>query len=320
VDDQLIFMRAIHFAATVAVSGLVFFRWIVAEPAFRKDRTFAGAYAFTDPRLERQLQTIFAVALLLVILSGVGWFAVLVATLSERPFTEALLSDDARQVLMTTQFGQVWTVRLAVTIAMAALVSPTGTWRSSIPLRQWLWVSLAAVLLGALAWVGHAGAAPGTVGLLFLGNDCLHLVAAGAWAGGLLPLALFLAAAGRHNDPNALPLAATVTRRFSTLGVVMVGAVLATGTVNTWHLVGSIEGLIATTYGRLLVTKIAVFLLMVIVAAINRFRLLPNLAVRGTLRPLQRNALIEAGLGLLIMVIVAALGTIAPALHSQHVH
>ena len=42
--------------------------------------------------------------------------------------------------------GSGWAIRapidrLAVTIAMAALVSLTGTWRSSIPLRQWLWLS-----------------------------------------------------------------------------------------------------------------------------------------------------------------------------------
>jgi copper resistance protein D len=321
-DDLLILARAIHLAATVAVSGLVFFRWIVAEPAFRKDRTFAGAYAFTDLRLERQLQTIFAVALLLVILSGVSWFAMLVATLSERPFIEALLGADARQVLMATQFGQVWTVRLAVAIAMAMLVSPTGTWRSSIPLRQWLWISLAAVLVGALAWIGHSGAAPGTLGLALLANDCMHLIAASAWVGALLPLALFLAAAGRHNDPNAPPLTATVTRRFSTLGVVMVAAILATGVVNTWHLVGSIGALITTSYGRLLLTKITLFLAMLAVAAINRLRLVPELHVPGTLRVLQRNALLEAALGLLIVAIVAVLGIMAPGSHADmtHVH
>lgn len=322
-DDLLILTRAIHFAATMAVSGLIFFRWIVAEPAFRKDKTFAGAYAFTDPRLERELQTIFAAALLLVVLSGVGWFALLVATLSERPFSEALFSEDARQVLIATQFGEVWTARLAVLIAMAMLVSPTSTWRSSIPLRQWLWVSLAAVLLGALAWVGHAGAAPGALGLALLANDCLHLVTAGAWVGGLLPLALFLAAASRHDDPNALPLAAKVTGRFSTVGIVLVATILTTGIVNTWHLVGSVEGLIVTAYGRLLITKIALFLSMAIVASINRLRIFPRFQEQpGALRTLQRNALIEAALGLLIIVVVAVLGTMAPAAHAnmQHMH
>jgi putative copper resistance protein D len=98
--------------------------------------------------------------------------------------------------------------------------------------------------------------------LTLLANDCLHLVTAGAWVGGLLPLALFLAAASRHDDPNALPLAAKVTGRFSTVGIVLVATILTTGIVNTWHLVGSVEGLIVTAYGRLLITKIALFLSM----------------------------------------------------------
>jgi putative copper resistance protein D len=299
------------------VCGLVFFRWNVAEPAFRKDRTFAGAYAFTDLRFERELQTIFAVALLLIILSGTSWFAVLVATLSERPFTEALVSDDARQVLMATQFGQVWTARLAVAIAMAALISPTGAWRSSIPLRRWLWTALAAVLLGSLAWVGHSGAAPGKLGTVLLANDCLHLLAAGAWAGGLVPLALFLAAHQRHQgDPHSRQIAVTVTKRFSTLGVTAVAVILLTGIVNTEHLVESIRGLAASTYGNLLLAKIALFLTMVAVAAVNRFRLLPRLHTEA-LRVIQRNALVESALGLLVILIVAVLGTMAPPAHDM---
>jgi len=70
-------------------------------------------------------------------------------------------------------------------------------------------------------------------------------------------------------------------RRFSALGVVMVATIFISGIVNTWNLVGSIEGLIDTAYEPLLVVKIALFLAMVSVAAVNRFRLSPRLQVPG---------------------------------------
>ena len=142
------------------------------------------------------------------------------------------------------------------------------------------------------------------------------------WLGGLVPLALLLASLRRQKDAESISVASRVTRRFSTLGVVMVATILISGIVNTWNLVGSVEGLLDTAYGRLLLVKIALFFAMVSVAAVNRFRLSPRLQVPGTLKLLERNSLIEAAIGLLIVLIVAALGVMPPALHShmEHVH
>ena len=63
------------------------------------------------------------------------------------------------------------------------------------------------------------------------------------------------------------------TRRFSTLGLLSVGTLLATGLVNTWMLAGSLAALLETDYGRLLLPKIALFVAMVAIASINRLRL-----------------------------------------------
>jgi mono/diheme cytochrome c family protein len=81
-----------------------------------------------------------------------------------------------------------------------------------------------------------------------------------------------------------------------------------------------VPALIGTVYGQLLLVKIFLFLAMVAIAAVNRFNLTPQLfagAVAPALRRLQRNASIEATLGLVIIVIVGALGTIPPALHVE---
>jgi putative copper export protein len=61
---------------------------------------------------------------------------------------------------------------------------------------------------------------------------------------------------------------------------------------------------------------------MVCIAVVNRLWLSPWLAVDGVSRKLERNSLIEAGLGAMIVVIVGALGILVPALqtHAGHLH
>jgi copper resistance protein D len=91
--------------------------------------------------------------------------------------------------------------------------------------------------------------------------------------------------------------------------------------VNTWALVGNPRAFVETQYGRLLLAKVALFAMMVGVAAINRLRLGPRLPDANASRSLQRNALIEFALGLIIVAIVGALGTLPPAVHEEmHLH
>ena len=82
--------------------------------------------------------------------------------------------------------------------------------------------------------------------------------------------------------------------------------------------------LAGTDYGLLLVAKVALFFVMVAVAAINRFRLTPRLVPNETLAParhalrqVRRNALIEIVLGAVIIAIVAKLGVTPPAFEQE---
>ncbi|HTF36213.1 MAG TPA: CopD family protein, partial [Myxococcota bacterium] len=153
--------------------------------------------------------------------------------------------------------------------------------------------------------------------------------AAGAWLGGLVPLALLLAAARRAGNELWLAVAQSTATRFSTLGLLSVASLLATGIVNSWFLVGDLTGLLGTEYGRCLLLKLGLFVATVGVAGVNRIRLIPRFVpappeVRfepawKAIRQLQRNTLIEVSLGLLILCVVGALGTLPPAAH-RHLH
>jgi len=151
------------------------------------------------------------------------------------------------------------------------------------------------------------------VGLVDFGNGCALPGFAGVYT--------------RIADPAITMVARDATSRFSILGMIVVGTILVTGMVNTYMLAGSAAALTTTHYGHLLLLKIGLFLAMVGVAAFNRLRLVPRLssayAVNDASRLLQRNSLIEATMGLLILVIVGVLGTLPPAIHavdSAHMH
>lgn len=317
--DPLIWARALHFAATIAVTGAIFFLGFVAEPAFRAARTGGGLLAGT----RRQLAAISWVGLALALISGVAWLLLLSAQMVDLPLAQAWSEGAPATVLSETDFGQAWTIRLV----LAGLLAASLPWlATSNPVLSWQRAAvaslLAAALVGTLAWGGHAAAGTGIQGGVHLVADILHLIAA-AWLGALVPLALLLRAATADADQANLKVASAAVLRFSTLGVVSVGTLVGSGLVNTWVLAGSVPALVGTDYGRLLLIKIALFFIMLLFATVNRFRLTPQLTassdidlVKGALRRLKRNALIEVVLGGMIIVVVSVLGTMPSGLEA----
>src|SRR5262249_61609537 len=137
----------------------------------------------------------------------------------------------------------------------------------------------------------------------------------GTWLGGLPPLALLLAARPQK-EPRWAAMTAIAVRRFSLLGVISVGALLASGIINSWYEVGTINNLFTTSYGRLVLIKIALFAAMVLLASVNRFYLTPRLATAGTVRLLCHTSIAEIGLGFAAVAVVGFLGAMAPASHT----
>jgi copper resistance protein D len=322
-SDLLVALRAVHFAATVLLAGTLVFAVVVVGPARRS--------AHPQPPLDAwyaQSTRMAWWAVATAILSGAAWLVVLAADIGGQPLNDVFSGDIVWRVLTRTRFGFAWSARFFLALWLVIGLLVLG--RRSATSRRWLGLSLVVValsFLGSLAWSGHASGTPGIPGSVHIAADGLHLVAAGTWTGGLVPLALLLAAARRATDSSVASIARAATLRFSTLGVIAVGTLLVTGVANAWVLVGSVPALVGTEYGRLLMVKIGLFIAMICVAAFNRLRLTPQLSSVRTAadaqRRLQRNSLIELAMGLLILVIVGALGTLPPGLHampSTHVH
>ncbi|XVU30126.1 copper resistance protein CopC [Actinoplanes sp. CA-054009] len=160
----------------------------------------------------------------------------------------------------------------------------------------------ATIAVTAPALVGHT-----RVDLLAIAAGALHLLAGGVWLGGLAGLALTLPAlSGRGTT------AAEVLARFSTAAAGVLAALVATGALLSWQILGSWKALTSTTYGQLLLAKVAVVLVALLIAAWNRWSLLPRLRRAATFRPVVRAVTIEGAVLAAVLLITGFLVDTSP--------
>jgi putative copper resistance protein D len=235
--------------------------------------------------------------------------------------------DSIDVTITQTQFGILWTWRLGLmllfTIANLFARRKRRAFLWSSCAWQYAGLIIATTLLASITWAGHAGATIGAERPIHLTVDSAHLIAAGLWPGGLLPLTLVLLQACRSSELSLLLAAGAITRRFSALSLLVVAALAATGLTNSYFLVGSLRALVTTGYGRLLMLKVLLFVIMIGFGACNLLRFKPQLALvneqnakqRDVLRKLMRNVIAELCIGTLIVIIVGALGATSPPRH-----
>ena len=301
----LIITRAIHIGASILIAGIFTFDFVTLGLTGQPESN--DLYEF-----ERRLFRLAIWSLIAALLSALLWFWLEVASMSELSLKNTFSATAWWPVLFETQFGRVWQLRLGV---IAAVFVAVVSGRAQIKARMMLiWVPwlLSIAFLVSLAWISHAAA---RVHPLSLFSDVVHLCAAGAWIGGLVPLTLFLGGASFSLGETV----AQVVYRFSTLSLCCVSVLIVTGISNSWLLVGSLHALFTTPYGRLLLLKLTLFGILIGFGACNRFlvkaRLRKGSANPDLLSQLRCNVLCEVCLGVAIVLIVACLGVTPPARH-----
>jgi putative copper export protein/mono/diheme cytochrome c family protein len=298
----------VHLAASVGLVG-AFFMLLLAGPA-------RGA---TARRWDRDIVRFTRVLVLVALVCGGVWLLLRTALFENRPGA-ALEARAVWHAVLDTWPGLVWLARHSLLLLLAAFLTiPADVGARS----EWIAARGQALVLATLALLltsasSHAAAVtPGTRWAVV--SDVTHLLGTGLWAGGLLALGLLLRAAGRETGADALPYAVVATRRFSSVALIVMLALIASGVGGAIVQVESVAGLAGTTHGRLLLAKLAVLIPVLVIAGVNRTRVLPSLTTRPVMRRLAVFVGLEAGLALVMLALAAAMTLTTPARHGDAV-
>ncbi|MBC1811121.1 copper resistance protein [Listeria booriae] len=160
--------------------------------------------------------------------------------------------DAMLAIIQKASIGHLWLVQVAafVLLVVSFAVMLGKEWLG----RVWIWTLPAvffAVILFAKAMQGHAaGSASKSVAIPM---DFVHLVCASAWVGGIIVLFVLLAKEAS---------ASLVWNRFSPFAAVFVAGIIVSGLLMSVINLGSMASLFTTDYGRVILLKIALFVLM----------------------------------------------------------
>jgi copper resistance protein D len=264
--------------------------------------------AYAPKRLRLALspivRRIVLIASVVALITAVAWLALESASMAD-DWSAAVDPDQIGAVLTDTAFGHAWATHLVLAAALVAIVAVS-------PRDGWAATSLvSAALLASLGLVGHAAMQTGAEGALHRANHAVHLMAAGAWIGGLVPFAMCLRAYERDDLRKD---AVRAMAGFSFWGQLIVAAIVLTGVVNI-ALTSHRPPLPPTTpYRALLVAKLVIVAIMILLALVNRFVLAPRLKTSANaLTTLRATSAAEVALGCLVIALVSVFALLDPA-------
>lgn len=293
-------LRGGHVAALVSLFGTLVFLALTGRRAM-------GRAPAAAPGLRRRLRLLASGSAVAALLTGLAWLTAETVLIAGTDGVAATLHA-LPVVGWQTGFGR-WLVLRGV-ILLATLPLLRG-WQPGLLLA----VATSGVALALQPLLGHAGAMGGSAGAALIVSEAMHLLAAGAWLGALLPLLLTV---------RCLPhqAASIACRSFTPVGLGAVAVLMGTAVVQAADLVGGVPGLFGSPYGHVALVKIGLFLALLALAALNRLALTdrlgdPSLADPG--RAMRRSLRTEAVLGLLVILAAGLLATELPGTHQQPV-
>jgi copper transport protein len=253
-------LRGLGYVATLLAGGAVA---VAAAVARRPDRRASAR------RLARPAAVAGVITALLAVPVQV---AAVVGTGLADAFVPSLVGE-----VLTTSFGWGTLTRVAGLVALLVLWRPAA---ERTPRLLVLPGVAAVVALGSYLLDGHQRSMEPTA--VLVAADAVHLAAGAVWFAGLVLLVGWLRR--RTDDPGGAhalvdPVAdAQVVARFSSVALVAVLAVAASGVAMAVALVRAPSALTSTAYGWTLLVKAVAVVAVVGIAAYNRRRLVPAVA------------------------------------------
>jgi putative copper export protein len=284
--------------------------WLVLRAAGLVLSLQAIGAALFAARVTRQLDRSMAVVRAGGQRAALAALAVLAAQLLVGPAelggeAAALLDGFEVRLFLTTSTAAALLTRFAGAACLVAGLR-TGA-RAPYPLA----VAGSMLMIGSFILTGHTVAQPQRLALACL--LFVHVTIVGFWFGALRPLRQVIAL-------ESTAVASAVLTTFSALAVWLVPMIALAGAAIAVLLLPDVGGLLRP-YGLLLLTKLALFALLMGLAGLNRLRLSPALAAGSATAPqvLRRSIGVEWGLICVVLAVTAVMsGNFSPEPATQH--
>ncbi|HEY1996428.1 CopD family protein [Paraburkholderia sp.] len=215
-------------------------------------------------RAQRSMLT----ATVVLVLADLGWLLYQAASMSGVALPQAF-------AVIPTALGQIhvgyaWAVAFigALVLLLTAMSSHAGTVRNAL-----LWLAVIAIA-GGKASLGHA--ADAGMASAAIGVHTLHVLATTVWGG--LVVAAGLAVLPALGTSTARGMLIRTAMQVSNVSLVAVAVVLVTGIIDAVRGTGgTFEAIEVSTWGHVLILKLALVAMALVIGGLNRFSALPRL-------------------------------------------
>ena len=243
-------------------------------------------------------------------MTGIGLMIVFGSNIAMLAVQTLRLQTSAFDAIQTT-FGTSWLIRMIITIILLGIWfwmdrKKQITKKNHIPM---LVLSLA--LIGTSTMIGH-GSASGQFSAVVL--DYVHNLVAAIWIGGIIYFVfILLPAFSKLDKSNREKMSLVMIPRFSIAFIIAVGIVIISGPTLMWLLESDVGLITESTYGKLIIAKIAIAAIMVGLGALFQFKIQKagenNIESKSLSihKKLKRSLKVDAVLGIILLGVVALL-------------
>jgi copper transport protein len=293
----LVATRWLEFVGLLVVVGVIGFRTLLVRT------TTLPAEAQSDA-LDAARRLGRSAVLLLALAALVRLHSELRAMHGPRAYAAGVLQS----TILGTSWGRGWLLGVAGLILVWLGCTLAGRYRAA-----WL-IAAAGALAAAFtpALTGHAIASPVKPAIAVI-TDGLHVLGAGTWLGTLAVMIIAgIPALRRRAEATWGAAAAVVVRGFSPMALTGASVVVLSGIVSATFRLGAIDQLWMSVYGRVLLLKVALFVLVALMGAWNWRRIAPVLGDSASAVRVRRSATLELTAAALVLAATAALVAISP--------
>ena len=219
-----------------------------------------------------------------------------------------ILETSPLDVIQTT-FGHTWLTRMILTIILI------GIWfwierKNQVSIKTQLpMLVFALALIGTTTMMGH-GASTELVPPIIL--DYVHNLLSSIWIGGVIFLGFVVLPSITKLDGTVRDkITISLIPRFSAMIIISLGILIITGPTLLWFLDSNVSSLTDSTYGKLIMLKIAIASVMIAFGGFYQIRFIQqakkDLKSTSVFKKLKRPLRFEAGLGIALLAVVALL-------------